>query len=168
MNNMSGYYQKIQKLSMLWRYYAYVDTSNHAADFCMRTNGVSSVHFLKEMVKDESEYIIVFCRIPKRENNEFLAAMKSLPERMKQIGHPDYCKEAAELFSQLEDAEVVTLDEANHIKKTEENNIESREETTTQQSDSCEIHEAFEESKAEKNYETPNSEPIDIISEHVG
>lgn len=164
---MSEYYQRIQKLSMMWRYYAYVDTPNHAADFCMRTNGVSTVHFLKEMVKDESDYIIVFCKISKRENNEFLAAMKSLPERMKQIGHPDYCKEAAELFSQLEEAEVVTVDDEKHSKDTKKDTCETQEEAITQSSDSCEDHETFGESKTEENDATPNSEPIDIISEHI-
>ena len=164
---MSEYYQRIQKLSMMWRYYAYVDTPNHAADFCMRTNGVSTVHFLKEMVKDDSDYIIVFCKVSKRENAEFLAAMKSLPERMKQIGHPDYCKEAAELFSQLEEAEVMTVDDAKHIEETKENPDKTQDEAVTQPSNSCEDHETFGDSKTEENAGASNSEPIDIVSEHI-
>lgn len=83
-------YAKIRKLSLFSYYYTYVDTSyNYLADALFIKHKVP-VKFIKEYVRRGFKYSIIFCKISKKDNDNFLKALEELPNKMLLMGNRDY------------------------------------------------------------------------------
>lgn len=69
--------------------YAYVDHSSYQADQLFRQNNVN-MKFKGEMVREDSKYCIVFCKVLKRDVEKFENALEKLNDKMLLLGYRDY------------------------------------------------------------------------------
>lgn len=79
----------LKSLSPIYAYYAYIDVPQHYADSLFIQHRVK-VHFDKELNHPEHPYVVVFCKVRKRDRERFLAALSELNRKMILCGHPDY------------------------------------------------------------------------------
>lgn len=82
-------YIKIKRFSLFSYYYMYVDTTGYLADRLFIKHKVP-VKFMKEYSKEDAKYAFIFCKITKKDNDNFLKALKELPDTMKLMGNTDY------------------------------------------------------------------------------
>ena len=80
---------KLTRFSLWNTHYAFVDTENYYADQLFIKHCVP-VRFGNEFVSPDNRYRIIFCRMQKRDEAKFLAAMEELPNKMLLCGHRDY------------------------------------------------------------------------------
>lgn len=92
-----NYYQRIDRPSMLYNYYAFLDTGAYLADQLFIKHQVQ-VHFREEYVRNNSPYRVIFCRVRKREQQRFLAALSELPTKMMLLGYTDYLETCYSLW----------------------------------------------------------------------
>lgn len=91
---------KCRKLSPLHYYYMYADTDAYIADSIFIKHQVR-VYFSHEFMKPGANYVLVFCKIKKKDEVKFLAAIDELRKNMLLTGHNDYesfCSEMRELI----------------------------------------------------------------------
>lgn len=93
-----NYYQRIDRLSMLYNYYAFLDTGAYLADQLFIMHQVR-VHFREEYARDGSPYRVIFCRVRKRDQKRFVAAMEELPNKMLLLGYTDYLEACHTIWS---------------------------------------------------------------------
>lgn len=89
---------RLEKLSLFYNYYAFIDTPHYLADNLFIKHEVT-VHFMQEYHHPEMEYIVILCKCRKRDSERFCAALEELPNKMLICGHPDFidfCKKAHE------------------------------------------------------------------------
>jgi len=87
-------YIKLQKRSLFYNYYIFVDTKDYLADGLFIKNKVY-VHFGKEYTKQNCDYIIIFCKVRKKDEERFLHALKQLENKMlllEQFYYPEFCR----------------------------------------------------------------------------
>lgn len=69
--------------------YAFYDTGDHLADQVFINNKVR-VKFLYEFVLPGAKYHILVCKIPKKDEKNFILSMNQLKNKMLLLGHTDY------------------------------------------------------------------------------
>ena len=82
--------------------YAYVDHSSYLADQLFVQNKVT-MKFKGEMVRDDSPYCIIFCRVLKKDVERFEEALGQLKSKMLLLGHSDYpdaCSDIAKMIDE--------------------------------------------------------------------
>lgn len=87
--------------SLLFRHYAFVDTKDYLADQLFIQKKVQ-VSFGCELVCPDSDYCVIFCKLRKRDEANFLTALQKLPSKMLLLGHTDYldfCRSFQELLN---------------------------------------------------------------------
>jgi hypothetical protein len=82
-------YLTLERFSLRYLFYAFLDTGDYLADGLFIQHQVT-VKFLQEYGHDDSPYLVIFCRIRKRDEAAFLDALEELPNKMLICGHPDY------------------------------------------------------------------------------
>ena len=82
-------YYTLEKFSLRYDYYCFVDTEKYLADALFIRHGVR-VNFQQEYQKAGTNYLIIFCKVRKKEKEEFLAALEELKNKMILLGHVDY------------------------------------------------------------------------------
>ena len=90
----------MQRLSLAWRHFAFLDTEEYLADQLLVRRGVR-VRFGDEYHAPDAPYLVIFCKCRKRDADAFLAAMEELPGKMLLLGHadfPDCCRKAGNLL----------------------------------------------------------------------
>lgn len=85
----TNYYQPIERFSLVYAYFAFLDTDAYLADQLFIKHQVR-VHFREEYMRDDSPYRVIFCRVRKRDRARFLAALEELPKKMLLLGYTDY------------------------------------------------------------------------------
>ena len=82
---------QLERHSLLYHYFAFVDTGEYLADALFIRHKVR-IHFMKEMVKEneESPYRVIFCRVRKKDTLKAIAALQELPGKQLVFGHTDY------------------------------------------------------------------------------
>lgn len=83
------HYQRIDRLSLLYDYHAFLDTESYLADQLFIKNKVK-VHFREEYAQNNSPYRVIFCHVRKRDRRRFLAALNELPKKMLLLGYANY------------------------------------------------------------------------------
>lgn len=81
-------YVKIQKKSLLYSYYAYIDTNEFFADAIFIHEHVK-VQFGKVGRRENSQYVVVLCKVWKWEEEKFVSAMEKLRDRMLLLGYSE-------------------------------------------------------------------------------
>lgn len=82
-------YWRLQRFSLLYKYYAFVDTEEYLGDQLFIQQKVS-VSFGKEYGKKGNDYLIIFCKVRRKDENKFLKALDELEKKMLLMGHHDY------------------------------------------------------------------------------
>ena len=82
--------------------YAYIDLNNYFADEIFLEKNIE-VKFLREMIRGDSPYRIVICKIKREDGEAFEEALKLLEDKILLLGHSDYLAVCAELEKQLEE-----------------------------------------------------------------
>ncbi len=82
-------YIKLTNFSLFCVHYAYFDAPEYLADQIFVQKNLK-VKFGKELKNTEDAYVLVFCKIRKRDEHLFLEAMEELKNKMLLLGHTDY------------------------------------------------------------------------------
>ncbi len=100
---MSGKnYWKIRKFSIRYCFYAFIDVADYLADQLFVKHKVR-VSFGGEYCREGCEYLIVLCKVRKKEEKAFTDALKELEKKMLLTGHGDYldfCEALKESFNE--------------------------------------------------------------------
>ncbi len=91
----------IQKFSLLYSYYAIIDTKDYFADQLFINKEVR-VWFGVEYACPDAPYRVIFCKCRKRDAKAFEEAMEDLPRKMLLCGHTDYIRFCEELRNKME------------------------------------------------------------------
>lgn len=96
-------YLTLERFSLRYFYYAFIDTGDYLADGLFIKHQVT-VKFLQEYGHDDSPYLVIFCRIRKRDESAFLDALRELPNKMLICGHPDYPSQCRAFMEKIDAA----------------------------------------------------------------
>lgn len=97
-------YLHLQRFSLLYRYFAVIDTSDYDADQLFSKHQVK-VRFGKEYTHPDTQYRIIFCKVRRRDEQRFLNALQELPNKMQLCGHADYPAFCTQFFAKMEQSE---------------------------------------------------------------
>lgn len=93
-------YWKIKAFSLFATHYVYVDHRSYLADQLFIQYQVS-VKFKQEMLRENSPYCMIFCKVQKKDTERFEKALSKLNDKMLLLGYKDYqeiCKEVEEII----------------------------------------------------------------------
>lgn len=82
-------YLKVNRASLLYKYFCFVDTDDFLADDLFISQKVR-VHFLGDYRKEDSKYCFIICKVRKRDVDRFLQVLERLEAKMLLAGHHDY------------------------------------------------------------------------------
>ncbi|MDU3179936.1 MAG: hypothetical protein E6686_00860 [Lachnospiraceae bacterium] len=82
-------YWRLRRFSLFYKYYAFVDTEEYLGDQLFIQQKVE-VSFGKEFGKKGNDYLIIFCKVRKKDEKNFLKALDELEKKMLLMGHHDY------------------------------------------------------------------------------
>ena len=94
-------YMHLQRINPFYSYYAYLDVTEFFADQLFIQHQVR-VHFFGEYHKKGKPYVIVLCRVRKKDEERFLEVLRGLPRKMLLLGYPNYLEDCSELIEQIE------------------------------------------------------------------
>ena len=89
---------KIKTLSPFYLRFAYLDIPEYVADTIFIQNKLH-VKFGKEFKKEGNPYIIIMCKIRKKDFDKFEKSLEELERRMLLTGHTDYIEKCEEVKS---------------------------------------------------------------------
>jgi hypothetical protein len=98
---MAVNYIRFKQFSLLWDHYAFIDVPAYLADQLFIKHRVT-VHFGEELHHPEAGYMIIFCKVRKKDSERFLAALEELPNKMLICGHPDYEEYCDDIIGRIE------------------------------------------------------------------
>lgn len=87
--NSNRNFWRLNKPSLRYAYYAFLDTEDYLADQLFISHKVE-VKFLQEYGKVDSPYMVIMCRCRKQDVESFEAALAELPNKMLLLGFKDY------------------------------------------------------------------------------
>ena len=96
---MKNYFRAETK-NPVYANYVYVDTKEHLADTLFIRNKVY-VKFEREYAKEGTDYVIIFCRVRKKEISKILKSFEDVDNKMALLGHSDYnefCENTLAMF----------------------------------------------------------------------
>lgn len=82
-------YIKLKQLSLFYNHFCYVDTDKYLADKLFINNKVK-VHFNHEFKRGSNKYVLIFCKVNKKDTDRFLKSLEELPNKMLLMGNTDY------------------------------------------------------------------------------
>lgn len=82
-------YVHFKEFSLLYDHYAFIDVPQYYADQLFIRHQVR-VYFGEEMGHSDQPYIVIFCKVKKRDRDRFLAALSDLERKMIVCGYPEY------------------------------------------------------------------------------
>lgn len=95
-------YWKMSDFSIFTVPYAYVDHSSYLADQLFVQNKVT-MKFKGEMVRDDSPYCLIFCKVLKKDVIRFEEALARLKDKMLLLGHKDYPEACSEIAKMIDE-----------------------------------------------------------------
>ena len=97
----NAFYQKLDRWSFFYDYFAFLDVEMYAADQLCIQHQVT-VHFVREYGKPGCPYHVILCKVRKRDADRFRAAMAELPDKLRLLGHTDYLEVCRTLWENVE------------------------------------------------------------------
>lgn len=95
-------YFTLERFSLLYNHYAFIDVPEYFADQLFIQHQVT-VHFGNEFRHPEQPYVIIFCKVRKRDCDRFLAALAELNRKMILCGYPGYEAFCASFIAKMND-----------------------------------------------------------------
>lgn len=84
------HYCKLKSTSLFTNEFVYVDLPEYLADQLFIKHMVKVKFDRDQMRRPGDPYVIIFCKVRKKDTKRFLAALDELPEKMRLHGHEDY------------------------------------------------------------------------------
>ena len=100
------HYIKLEQFSLLNCHYAFLDTPEYLADQLFIRHQVK-VRFGEELHHPDKDYVVINCRVRKKDEQRFLDALNELPGKMALWGHLDY-PQVCEEFQAIIDNKTAT------------------------------------------------------------
>ena len=100
-------YLRIKRFSLFYRYYMFIDTKEHLADRMFIQRGIR-VYFQKEYMKDNCDYVIMFCKVSKRREDQFIRILSEIQGKALLMGNRDYiefCRKLKQSMTELKEKE---------------------------------------------------------------
>lgn len=94
-------YLPLRKISLLYSYFLFFDTTPYLADEIFIRHNVR-VWFDSEYVRDGFSYRPIMCHVKKKDVPEFLAAMEDLKKNMLICGHEDYAESVSAFLDEMD------------------------------------------------------------------
>lgn len=94
---------KLKKFSLFFYHYIFLDTEKYLADSLFIKHRVR-VDFGDEFAKDASPYRFIFCKIKKKDEEQFLDALNEMDNKAMLLGYheyPKYCNIFSNIKEQL-------------------------------------------------------------------
>lgn len=82
-------YVKIDK-GLFRDLYAFIDTPKHFADQLFIKHKVRVYFQRGEMARPGDRYVVIFCKVRKKDTCRFITALNELPNKMLLLGYDDY------------------------------------------------------------------------------
>ena len=82
-------YFPLKKFSLRYDYYCFVDVEKYLADELFIRHKVQ-VKFKQEYQKTGMNYLLIFCKVRKKNKTKFLEALEELKSKMLLLGYEDY------------------------------------------------------------------------------
>lgn len=82
-------YLTLERCSLLYDHYAFIDVPEYYADQLFVQHQVT-VRFGKEYKHPDYPYVVIFCKVRKRDRDKFLTALSELDRKMILRGYPRY------------------------------------------------------------------------------
>lgn len=95
-------YFTLERVSLLYDHYAFIDVPQYYADQLFIRHKVR-VHFGKEFQHPDQPYVIIFCKVRKRDRDRFLAALSELDRKMLLCDYPGYSEFCDTFIDQMND-----------------------------------------------------------------
>lgn len=95
------FYQKLDRWSLFYDYFAFLDIEPYAADQLFTQHQVT-VHSVREYGKPDCPYRIILCKVRRRDADRFHAAMEELPDKLLLLGYADYLEVCRTLWENIE------------------------------------------------------------------
>ena len=95
------FYQKLDRWSLFYDYFAFLDIEPYAADQLFTQHQVT-VHSVREYGKPDCPYRIILCKVRRRDAGRFHAAMAELPDKLRLLGYADYLEVCRTLWENVE------------------------------------------------------------------
>ena len=95
-------YLALEQCSLLYDHFAFVDVPEYYADQLFIRHQVT-VRFGKEYQHPDHPYVIIFCKVRKRDRDRFLAALSDLDHKMLLCGYPGYEEFCASFIASMND-----------------------------------------------------------------
>ena len=83
------HFVQLERHSLLFRHYAFVDTKDYLADQLFIKQMVRA-WFDQEYAKEGSPFLAILCHVKKKDSAKFLAALDALKNKMILCGYPEY------------------------------------------------------------------------------
>lgn len=99
---MEKNFWRMDNFSLFTVPYAYVDHSSYLADLLFTQRKIK-MKITGEMVRGDSPYCIVFCKVQKRDIEKFEESLGRLTDKMLLLGYADYpkvCNEIAKVIDE--------------------------------------------------------------------
>lgn len=93
-------YFTLEKFSLLYDHYAFIDVPEYYADQLFIENKVT-VRFGHEYKHPDQPYVIIFCKVRKRDRERFLAALGEMNRKMILCGYPEYEEFCSSFLDQM-------------------------------------------------------------------
>ena len=94
-------YLSLERFFLRHKYFAFLDAGEYLADSLFIKYQVT-VKFMQEYARDDSPYLMIFCRIKKQDEGAFLEALRELPNKMLLCGYPDYPAQCHDFMEKIE------------------------------------------------------------------
>lgn len=94
-------YYKLNSASPFTNEFVYVDLPEYLADRLFIKHMVKVKFDKDQMRRPGDPYVVVFCKVRKKDTGKFLAALDELPEKMHLHGHKDYEEYCQKVFGIL-------------------------------------------------------------------
>ena len=80
---------RLSKPSLFYHYYAYIDSKTNVCEKLLNKHKLS-IRVCGQYRSKESQYIMIICRVKKKDDQTFLDVLEELPNTMLICGYHDY------------------------------------------------------------------------------
>lgn len=93
-------YFEVRTFSLKYRRYVYIDTLDYKADSVIMNSNIR-MKIIKEFIKEEDEYVLIYCKVRKDDAIRFENAMERVKNKILLCGHSDYEKYCDKVLDKL-------------------------------------------------------------------
>lgn len=93
-------YYECRNFGIRYKIFLYIDVRDYLADSIFMNHELE-VKWVREFSHKKSPYLVIFCKVPKKDVEKFKTVMGELEKKMLICGHRDYSKLAKEIIEDI-------------------------------------------------------------------